>query len=56
MFTKLRNSLNNREDQLLFEINKKYNELYFNESIIKECEKLPDKIKNSLEKGKLIIY
>jgi len=36
------------------EINNKYNEFYFKEDIIKESEKLPYKIKESLEKGKLI--
>ena len=54
IFTKLRNEINNREDQLLIEVDKKYEELFFNEEIIKESEKLPNKIKISLEKGKLI--
>ena len=54
IFTKLRNVLNNREDELLFEVDNKYNELYLNEDIIKECDKLPNKIKISLEKGKEI--
>ena len=53
-FTKLRNEINNREDQLLSEVDKKYEEVFFKEDIIKESEKLPDKIKISLEKGKLI--
>ena len=53
-FTKLRNALNDREDKLLLEIDKKYNELFQNEEIIKESEKLPNKIKISLEKGKEI--
>ena len=52
MFTKLRNELNNREEQLLFEVDKRYNEIYFNEDFIKNIEKLPNKIKLSLEKGK----
>ena len=54
IFTKLRNVLNNREDELLLEVDNKYNELYLNEDIIKECDKLPNKIKTSLEKGKEI--
>jgi len=54
IFTKLRNVLNNREDELLLEVDNKYNELYFDENIIKECDKLPNKIKISLEKGKEI--
>jgi len=51
IFTKIRNELNNREDELLLEIDKKFNDKYFNEDIIKEGEKLPNKIKSSLEKG-----
>jgi len=54
IFTKLRNTLNDREDELLLKIDKKYNELYLNEEIIKEIDKFPNKIKISLEKGKEI--
>ena len=54
LFTKLRNSLNDREDILLSEVEQKYDELFFKEDIIKESEKLPNKIKASLEKGKTI--
>jgi len=54
IFTKLRNELNNREDEILLEIENKYNELYFAQDIIKSGEKLPSKIKLSLKKGKLI--
>ena len=36
IFTKLRNALNDREDELLLEVDNKYNELYFDENIIKE--------------------
>ena len=54
IFTKLRNALNNREDELLLEVDKKYNELYFDEQIIKKYEKLPNKIKIYLDKGKKI--
>ena len=53
-FTKIRNSLNKREDELLLEVDDIYNGLYYNEEIIRESEKLPNKIKTSLEKGKLI--
>ena len=53
-FTKIRNSLNEKEDKLLLEIDEAYNNLYFKEDIIKEGEKLPKKIKISLEKGKLV--
>ena len=54
IFTKIRNELNNREDELLLKIDNKYENLFCNEDIIKESEKLPNKIKLSLEKGKYI--
>ena len=54
IFTKIRTALNEREDVLLLEIDNKYNEIYGNDKIIKDGEKLPNKIKLSLEKGKLI--
>ena len=55
IFTKIRNVLNEKEDQLLDEIDKQFNNLYFNEDLIKDCEKLPNKIKTSLENGKKTI-
>ena len=54
IFTKIRNELNEREDKLLLEVDKKFEEKFFNEDIIKESEKMPNKIKLSLEKGKII--
>ena len=54
IFTKLRNELNNREDELISDVDKKFENIYFKEEIIKESEKMPNKIKLSLEKGKLI--
>jgi len=54
IFTKLRCALNYREDELLEEVDKIFNELYINEEIIKDSDKLPNKIKFSLEKGKEI--
>ena len=56
VFTKIRNELNNREDELLLEVDKKYNELYCDEDILDQYEKLPNKVKYSLEKGKKIEY
>ena len=41
-------------DELLLDIDNKFNDKYINEEIIKESEKLPNKIKISLEKGKII--
>ena len=54
IFTKLRNTLNEREDKLLKEVDNIYENNYFNEDIIQKGEKLPKQIKLSLEKGKLI--
>ena len=54
IFTKIRTLINDREDELILEIDKKYNDNYIREDKIKEIEKLPNKIKLSLEKGKLI--
>ena len=53
IFTKIRSVLNEREDELLKEIDNKYNENFCKEDIIEESIKLPNKIKKSLEKGKL---
>ena len=53
IFINIRNSLNEREDKLLLEVDEQYNN-YINEDIIKQSKKLPEKVKISLEKGKLI--
>ena len=54
IFTKIRNVLNEREDGILLEVDNQFNKLYFKEDLIKDSEKLPNKIKISLEKGKSI--
>ena len=54
IFTNIRNIVNNREDELLLDIDKKYNDKSIGEEVFKEIEKLPNKIKISLEKGKLL--
>ena len=54
VFTKIRNEINNREDKLLLDVESEFNKLFIKEDIIKRSEKLPNKIKNSLNKGKLI--
>ena len=53
IFTKIRTTLNEREDQLLLEVDNKFNKIFFNEEFIKKSEKLPNKVKTSLENGKL---
>ena len=52
IFTKLRNSINEREDSLLLEVDNLYSKTFFDEALIKECEKLPNKVKLSLENCK----
>ena len=54
IFTKIRNAINDREDELLLEIDNIYNNKYFYENIIKKGEKFHKQIKLSLEKGKSI--
>ena len=54
IFTQLRNVLNEKEDKLLFDIDNKYDNIYFKEDIIKESEKLKNKIKKSRDKAKII--
>jgi len=54
IFTKIRNVINDREEKLLLDVDKHFNEIYFNENIINEVKKLPNKIKISLQKGKEI--
>ena len=52
IFTKIRTVLNEREDELLSEVDNKYNTIFGNGDITKEIAKLPNKIKTSLEKTK----
>ena len=54
IFTKIRNTINEREDEILSEIDNKFDNLFLTEKLINQSEKLPDKIKKSLEKGILI--
>ena len=54
IFTKIRTALNEREDELLFEVENEFNDKFFNEDLIKKSEKIPNKINIYLEKGKLI--
>ena len=50
IFTRIRTVLNEREDELLNEIDKYFNNHFFDENVLKEGEKLPNKIKNSLKR------
>ena len=53
VFTNIRNILNNREDELLLKIDE-YDKYFLKDNILKDIEKLPDKIKLSLQKSKNI--
>ena len=54
IFTKFRNILNDREDELLLDVDNQFDELFPYEDLKKKSEKLPNLIKKSLEKGKLL--
>ena len=54
IFTRIRNTINDREDQILFQVDKEFDKYFFKEDLIKESEKLPNKIKVSLDRGKKI--
>ena len=45
IFTKIRNVINNREDELLLKIDQIYDNIYFKEELVKESEKLEKKLK-----------
>ena len=45
IFTKIRNAINEREDQILLEVDDFFDKLYFKEELIKKSEKLPFQIK-----------
>jgi chromosome segregation ATPase len=53
-FTKLRNAINEREDEIILEVDNIFDKKFMNESIIKQSEKLPNKIKISLKNGKAL--
>ena len=54
IFTKIRNEINNREDTIISDIDKYYDNLFIKEEFIKEGEKLPNIVQKSLKKGKII--
>ena len=54
IFTQIRNTINQREDEILIEVDQKFDNLFFKEDIIHLGENLPNKIKIALEKGKII--
>ena len=48
-FDKINEELNNRENQLMIEVDNIYDDIFIKEDIVKEMEKLPEKIKLTLE-------
>ena len=54
IFTKLRNAIDERENELMLEVDNEYNKYFIKEDIIEKSEKLPNKIKSVIEKGKII--
>ena len=54
IFTKIRNAINDREDELLSEVDNQLGKLFFDEDFVKKSEKLPNKIKKSLDIGREI--
>ena len=55
IFKNMRKALNERKDTLLKIVDNRYNELFSDRNFIKEAEKIPNKIKENLEKGVLIL-
>ena len=55
LFTKIRNTINEREDEILLNLDNIFDKNFFKEDIIKNGEKLPYQIKIYMEKGKKII-
>ena len=51
----MRKALNERKDTLLKIVDNRYNELFSDRNFIKEAEKIPNKIKENLEKGVLTL-
>ena len=54
IFTKIRNIINEREDELLLKVDEKFDNLFFKGKKIKDIEKLSNNIKIILERGKAI--
>ena len=52
LFSKIRNELNKREDQLLIKVDQIYEKYFFNKNLNKEIDKIINQINISLKKGK----
>ena len=56
IFNRIRNAINERENELLLEADKQFDNLFINEELIKESENLTNNIKISIGKGKINDY
>ena len=54
IFTKIRTVINEREDELLLDIDNKFKDNFCGDDVIEESIKLPNKIKKYFEKEKLL--
>ena len=54
IFTQIRNEINKREDEILADIDMKFNNLIFNDKIVNESKKLPNIIKTILDNAEKI--
>ena len=52
IFTKIRNTINDREDEILLKIDELFNNAYIKENEMNDIDKYPKKIKSLLDKGK----
>ena len=54
IFTKIRSEVNDREDKILNEVDKTYENIYFDESLLRKREKISNQIRINLEESKKI--
>ena len=54
IFTKIRNEINNREDELLLKVDNKFDNLLLKENILRNFTKLSEKIKITLNERKIL--
>ena len=52
IFTRIRNAINDREDEILLKVNKLFDTIYIKENEMNEIDKYPNKIKELLKQGK----
>ena len=53
-FTKIRNEINKREDQLLLIVEQVYENYFFNKNFSKDIDKIENKLNLSINKGMLV--